>query len=671
MAEFVFDVETFYDSASGYTLKKMTTEEYINDPRFHLFGAGISKNGGPARWIPGEQLPRVLEALQLGKHTVICHNAPFDLAILNWRYNVQPGRIVDTLAMARGLLGNTSSLSLDALSTRFELGAKGLAVQNMDGIRHPDPEMLAALARYCENDVELTWKLYQRLKPAFPPAEHVIVDLTTRMFTEPSFYLDERAIAREIELADTRRETLLARAGCEIGDLRSDDKFAALLLALDVEPPKKLSVKKTAKKGEPVYVWAFAKSDPDFKALAAHEDETVRWACEARLGLKSTIKESRAQRFMSICRRFGRLPIALDYYGAATGRYSASSSARVNCQNLPSVRGSKDPDVGLLRKSMIAPKGKKVAVIDASQIEARIIAWLAGQADLVEAFAQGRDVYSEMATKIYGRPVDRKKNPEDYVPGFLGKCCTLGCGYQMSYFKFAQTVFGGMLGGPSILFDDAMADTLTVDVNRFARWASGKEDLTARIEETRPAALDQRTWITHLACAQRIIATYRDSNDAIVRYWATCGQMIDDMLNGVERQYGPVRTAKDKLILPNGMPILYVGLERGEDGDYSYLRRKEGRVQRVHTYGGSVAENISQALAGAYVKDAMVRMYLKYKLRTILQVHDEVVLMVDEETAQRDYDRALECMVTPPAWAVGLPLAAEGDIADSYGDAKG
>jgi len=670
MAEFVFDVETYYDSAAGYTLKKMTTEEYINDPRFHLFGAAISKDGGRARWVPGPQLPAVLEALRLDRHTVICHNAPFDLAILSWHYGVCPGRVVDTLAMARGLLGNTVRLSLDALSERFGLGAKGLAVQNMDGVRAPDADTLAALASYCENDVALTWGLYQKLKPSFPAAEYVIVDITTRMFTEPLFLLDERTIAREIELADTRRETLLTQAKCEIGDLRSDGKFAVLLQSLGVEPPKKLSVKKTAKKGEPVYVWAFAKSDPDFKALAQHDNEMVQWACEARLGLKSTIKESRSQRFMSICRRFGKLPIALDYYGANTGRYAASSSAKVNCQNLPAVRGSKDPDVGLLRKSMVAPSGKKVAVIDASQIEARIIAWLAGQHDLVEAFAQGRDVYSEMATKIYGRLVDRKKNPEDYLPGFLGKCCVLGCGYQMSYFKFAQTVYGGMLGGPSILFDDAMADTLAADVNRFARWASGKEDLTARIEETRPAALDQRAWVTHLACAQRIIATYRDSNDAIVRYWASCGQMLDDMFDGVERQYGPVRTAKDRLLLPNGMAILYVGLERDEDGDYSYLRRKEGRVQRVHTYGGSVAENISQALAGAYVKDAMVRMYLKYRLRPILQVHDEVVLMVDEATARRDYDRALECMVTPPAWAVGLPLAAEGDIADSYGEAK-
>jgi len=670
MSVYVFDAETFYDSKQGYTLKKMTTEQYINDPRFHLFGFSVSRDGGKPRWVPEEKVEFMLRQLKLHEHTVVSHNAKFDMAILSWKYGVRPRRIVDTLAMARGVYGNTESLSLANLADRIGVGAKGDAVLHMDGMRYPSSVMLSKLADYCNNDVALTWGVYQELKPLVPPAEQIVIDITIRMFTEPSFVVDRRMVEREIELTNQRREELLSRAQCELADLRSDAKFAAVLESLGISPPKKLSAKKSEKAGHPVYTWAFAKSDPDFKALLDHEGDTVRWACEARLGLKSTIKESRAQRFLGVADRMGMMPIALDYYGANTGRYAASSSEKMNAQNLPAIRGSEDPDVGLLRKSLAAPKGKVVVVSDASQIEARIVAWLAGQEDLISAFAEGRDVYSEMASKIYGRHVDRRKNPaEDYIPGFLGKCTTLGCGYSMSFFKFGQTVYGGMLGGPQILFDDAMAEQLGVNVAMFGSLANNK-DFAGRLAETKPAAVDMAQWVTHLACAKKIVNTYRLSNPRIPEYWKTCGGMIDAMFEGNEVQYGPVRTAKNRLILPNGMALLYKDMERNEDGDYSYLRRKEGRVQRTKLYGGALTENICQALAGAYVKEAMVRMYLKYGHRPILQVHDEVVVLSDESRAQQTLDEVNECMTTPPAWASGLPLASEGEFASAYGFAK-
>ncbi len=591
MARYVLDIETMYDSKAGYTLKKMTTEEYINDPRFKLFGMCVSKDGGEPVWVPESKMKRVLKALKLHEHTVICHNSAFDIAALAWHYGVRPKRIVDTLSMCRGLFGTIDSNSLSAVCERLGLGQKGGYIENMDGVRELTPEIEEKLASYCKQDAALTWKLYKQLIPQFPATESVIVDLTVRMFTEPVFELDAACIDREIELADKRREDLLARAGCTIEDLRSDAKFAKLLIELGVDPPKKLSAKLTAKRGEPVHVWAFAKSDADFKALLQHENELVKWASEARIGLKSTIKESRAQRFKSIQERFGRLPIALDYYGAGTGRYSASSSAKVNAQNLPAIRGSKDPDAGLLRKSMRAPAGHKIVVVDASQIEARFVAWLAGQNDLVESFAQGRDVYSEMATNIFSRPVDRKKNPDDYIPGFIGKCVVLGCGYGLGMFKFAQMIYAGMLGGPSVLFGADMAKQLSIDVNRFADRAATNDEFAAKLEGNRPAAVSQRDWIVHCACAQKIIRMYRSSNPMIEQLWGTCDLLIDAMYNGEELQFGPLRTGKNCVWLPNGMRLQYRDLERDENGRFSYLRRKEGRVQRVGIYGGSLTEN--------------------------------------------------------------------------------
>lgn len=670
MSVYVFDVETFYDTRDGYTLRKMTTESYINDPRFHVFGFSICRDGGKPHWVPEERVETMLRQLRLHEHTVVSHNAMFDMTILSWKYGVKPKRIVDTLAMARGVFGNTESLSLSALSEKLNLGTKGDAVVHMDGVRFPSGHLAQQLGEYCNNDVALTWGLYSYLSPLVPPVEQAIIDITTRMFTEPSFVLDKGLIQREIKLTEGRRDELLSRVGCTLADLRSDIKFAKVLEAMSVTPPKKQSAKKSEKAGHPVYTWAFAKNDPDFKSLLDHDDEMVRWACEARIGLKSTIKESRAQRFLGIAERMGVMPIALDYYGAATGRYAASSSEKVNAQNLPAVRGSKDPDAGLLRKSLAAPAGHSIVVSDASQIEARFVAWLAGQEDLLEAFAQGRDVYSEMATKIYGRHVDRKNNPDDFIPGFLGKCVTLGCGYSMSFFKFGQTVYGGMLGGPKILFDRDMADQLGVNTEMFARSMAANDEKGARAAESCPAAIELADWLVHLACAKKIVTTYRNNNPAIPQYWATCSAMIDDMYHGREMEYGPLTTEKDKLRLPNGMYLLYKGLERSESGDYSYLRRKEGRVQRVKVYGGSLTENICQALAGAYVKEAMVRMMLKYGHRPILQVHDEVVVVSREDSAEQTLKEVNECMTTVPRWAYGLPLASEGDFAHAYGFAK-
>jgi len=674
MDYFVVDFETFYDSKSGHTLSKQTMEEYINDPRFHVFGFSVKKNGGKSLWVPEEKVSTLLRQLKLHEHAVIMHNALFDAAILNWKYGIKPKFIVDTLAMARGALGNEESLSLSSLADRFGIGKKGDAVLHMDGVRQLSPQMMHKLGEYACNDADLTWELWLKLKEGFPKVELVVIDITTRMFSEPTFVLDKNCILRELELEEQKKEKLLAQAQCTMEDLRSDAKFAVLLENLGVDPPKKLSVKKTAAAqvkdpaALPVYTWAFAKSDPDFKQLQEHENEMVRWLVDARLGLKSTIKQSRAERFLKIADRMGVMPVALTYYGASTGRYSASSSEKVNMQNLPAARGSKDPDVGLLRKSLRAPDGKVVIVVDASQIEARLVAWQAGQKNLVEAFAQGRDVYSEMASVIFGRKIDRKKNPDDYIPGFIGKCVVLGCGYGMGHVKFGATIFSGMLGGPRVLFDDSMVSTLGVDLNDYARYVQKSDVLRRQLSETKPASVSIESWIKHAACSKRIIDTFRANNPAIPEYWKLAEEMLYAMWKGHDGMIGLFEIHKNFLVLPNGMKLYFKELEKTQDG-FTCLRKKEGRVKRVKMYGGAVVENLSQALAGAYVKESMVRAYLK-GYRPILQVHDEVVVVADESDAENAFRVVSACMETPPSWASGLPLASDGGFAGSYGECK-
>lgn len=659
------DFETYYDKE--YSLSKMTTEEYINDPRFETIGYSIQIEDDDPTWHTGDD---AFIKKSLGSQSwwddviLIAQNTVFDGAILAWRYGLRPAFYIDTLSMARPFHNANVGVGLAKLVEFYALGAKGKEVVAALGKRRADFSIdeLAAYGGYCRNDVDLTWRLYHVLQERVPKAEMKLIDLTLRMYITPSLCLDRELIEQELDNEIERKEKLMEQLDCDQEMLSSNAKFAGFLTQLGVDPP----MKKNAK-GK--FIPAFAKSDADFVALLDHEDVMVQAAVEARLGVKSTQKESRARRFLGIHDRMGgKLPVALGYYNAHTGRYGAFDSQ--NLQNLPRV-DKKNPRSGLLRKAIMAPPGHKLVVADLSQIEARMLVWQAGQEDKIEAFAQKRDVYSEQASVIYGRPVDRKKVADDFLPGFIGKCVTLGCGYGLGYPKFGGMIYVGMLGGEGILFGDDYVETLDTDPFSYAARLSLK--MAERVEAVRPAAIDEDTWYKHMSVAQKIIKQYRDDNPKVVKYWDVAHDAITAMFNGEEMEFGGptgdlLKVEKNRIWLPNGMPQLYEGLEV-RDGEYSFLRRKERRVQRVRVYGGALVENLTQALARIVITDVM-RKADKHGYRVALQVHDEVVLVVPEDEADEAYTNVLGWMREPPKWAPGLPLDAEGGVEQRYGNAK-
>lgn len=668
------DFETYYDK--DYSLSKMTTEEYINDPRFQIVGVSTKIGDEPARWYSAsDPLRYSIHLAHLNDAMVLCHNTAFDAAILSWRLGIRPKFLIDTLSMARAVIGQTKPHSLAKLAEHYGIGAKGTEVLNAIGKRREDfsTAELAAYGRYCVNDTELTHRLFKIMGKGYPKDELRMVDLTLRMYTQPELALNKQTIQREIDLEKLRKDTLLDNLGGRFGadDLRSNDKFAEVLRSLGVEPPTKVSAKRSEKAGHEVRTWAFSKADADFKALMEHDDPMVVTAVEARLGHKSTQKATRAQRFMGIATRMGRLPVALGYYAAHTGRYGGWD--KQNLQNLPAARGSSSPDVALLRKSIEAPPGKKIVVADLSQIEARLLVWQAGQNDKVEAFAQGRDVYSEQASVIYSRKVDRKKNKEDALPGHVGKATILGCGYGLGHPKFGGMMRVGMLGGPGVTFDDSFADQLHVDVSYYARQLASNDDLQKRVAAVKPLGVTDELWTTHMACANHIINVYRADNQMVKNYWRVANEAIIAMYKGEEFEFGGpsgnlLRTEQGAMVLPNGLRLLYPEMEY-KDREFSCLRKKEGRVQRVKMYGGGVVENITQALARIVIGESMLKADRR-GLNVVLQVHDEIVLVVPEDSAEQVYDDVIGWMRVPPVWAPGLPLDAEGGVADRYGDAK-
>ena len=387
----VIDFETAW-SKKEYTLSLMTTESYIRDPRFKAWGCAykyLDEDTEPV-WIPGDQLQRFFDGIDWSTTAILAHNAQFDGSILHWKYGHLPCFIFDSLSMARGLYGTDVGNSLAKLAARFDLPPKGDAIHSSDGYLDELPMAVhEELADYCCHDTWLCAQIFSRMIDEYPKKELRLIDLTLRMYIDPQLKLDPYMLKEAIEEEKERREGLLKRIAVPEEDLASNPKFAEVLRVMGVEPPTKVS--KTT--GEITY--AFAKNDALFQALLQHDSEDIVTLCEARLKVKSTLERTRAQRFLDIAGR-GALPVPLDYYKAHTGRWAASKGSGLNLQNLG--RGS------FLRKAIMSPEGYSLVACDLSQIEPRVLAWLANYRELLNIFASGQDAYAAFGAQMFGIP---------------------------------------------------------------------------------------------------------------------------------------------------------------------------------------------------------------------------------------------------------------------------
>lgn len=415
----VLDFETFYSKT--FSLRKLTTEEYIRDERFEVIGVGVKVGNAAPQWFSGtkDETAKFLSTLPWGSAHLLCHNTLFDGAILKWIFGFAPKFYLDTLGMARAIHGVEVGGSLAALSEHYKLGTKGDEVIYAEGKNRADftNQELASYGAYCVNDVELTHKLWLELSSAFPEDELKLIDMTLRMFINPILEVDDAMLndrleelrAEKLELLGSLKEKLNCENEEEVRKkLASNKKFAELLQEFGVEAPIKIS----PVTGKNTY--ALAKNDEGFIALTEHEDPFIQQLCAVRLGTKSTLEESRIERFIDIGKRNrGRLPAPLKYYGAHTGRWAGFD--KINFQNLP----SRDKRKKTLKNAVVAPDGYVVINCDSSQIEARVLAWLAGQDNIVEQFANNEDVYSIFASIVFKRPISKA----DPVERFVGKTC--------------------------------------------------------------------------------------------------------------------------------------------------------------------------------------------------------------------------------------------------------
>lgn len=597
MNTLTIDFETYY--APDFSLTKLTTEEYIRDDRFEVIGVAIQENDGHPQWFSGtdKEIKEWLSKFDWENSFALAHNAMFDSAILSWKYAIKPKAWFDTLSMARATDGLEAGNSLAKLAVRYGLGTKGTEVMDAKGKRRVDfhPIGLLKYGEYCKNDVALTYKLFEILLPRFSLHELKLIDLTLRMFYDPVLFLDTPLLEQHLMQVKARKEKLLAACIADKDTLMSNIRLGELLISMGVEPPMKTS----PATGKDTY--AFAKNDEGFKALAEHPDERVQAIVAARLGTKSTLEETRTERFISISKR-GRMPVPLRYYAAHTGRWGGDD--KLNLQNLPRK--------SLLKEAIIAPDGYVLIDADSSQIEARTVAWLSGQNDLVQAFEDKEDVYKIMASSIYNKAQEEITAEERFV----GKTTILGAGYGMGATKFALQLktFG-------VEIDDAEA--------------------------------------------ARIIQVYRDTYKQIPRLWKEANSALNAL---IEKKAAPVGCQPQALcltesgfLLPSGLYLNYRDLQPAEDG-FTYY----SRAGRIKIYGGKVIENVCQALARCIIGEQMLRISKRY--RVALTVHDAVMAVVPEEQEKEALLYINECMRWRPSWASTLPLACELGMGKSYGD---
>lgn len=597
------DFETYWDK--DYTLKKMSTTEYVRHELFKTQCVGIRTNREPeAKYYRGSEVARVLADYDWSDTAVLAHHAHFDASILSHHYDVHPAYFYDTLSMARPLHGGKIRNDLDTLSRHY--GGKGKlrdVLGKTKGIREWDKALYQEAGAYCAQDVDEMWRIFRRMLEFYPPDELDLIHHTVMCYVEPILMVNEERCKEEHKNEIKRKKGLFETVGLSKEILRKRDYFAQLLRYSGVEPPTKIS----PANGKRTY--AFAQADLAYQALQTHPNEHVRDLIAARTAAASNLAETRAARLLLHAQP--KLPLYLAYGRAHTLRWGGGD--KNNPQNYP-----RD---GKLRACIVAPPGYRLVTIDSAQIEARVNAWLAQQFDLLDQFRaydagdKSQDPYKLFAAQaIYNKPVEEISNAER----FLGKVCILGLGYQMGGPKFQYTVLAGLMGPP-----------MDIDLKE----------------------------------AYRVVYAYRDRFDCIKNQWRTFQNLIPTLWGGgTPMEYGPLVFDKQKVWLPNEMYLRYPGLHRRMNIESGFMEWRYNGNDKI--YGGLLVENIVQALARIIVAWQILKLADHWRLVNL--VHDEGVFCVPEEQSQECLEEAEAVFCVPPPWCSDLPVAGEGVISQEY-----
>lgn len=601
MNTITIDFETYYDTK--YSLKKLSTIEYVRDSQFKAHGCAIKFNNEPSIWVSHADLQTYFDSLNINDYLWIAHNGLFDFLVLAEIFNTKPKHLADTLSMAKGVLPPGTTCSLENLAQLFKLGKKGDELCESKGVKTFEPALELKIANYAKNDADLAYSLYQKLKPYMPDSELRLINTTQRWGTQATLELNVPLLQTAATEAHESAAIKVTKAALGKTLLRSNKQFAEWLKDRGITPPMKVSPR-TGK-----LTWSFAKNDLEYQDFKADHPELAH-ILEAKEAVASRIEETRANRMIFVGTHGSKLmPMPLNYYGASnTGRFSGAG--KLNVQNLG--RGSK------LRRAIIAPDGYNILVADSSQIELRMNLWFCGQTNILDILRNGGDVYCHTAASHFGYPVNKKDNPNERM---MGKLISLGLGYQMGYKKFRIQAALGALGTP-------------------------------------------KTYLTEQE-AYTTVQNYRNDHAQIKAMWDWLSKTIIPNMSqpGFSLKYKCIEFVTGGVILPNKMMILYPDLICDENNQWTF---DKGGI-RSKLYGGLMLENIIQALARILVFEQMMSTEDRVpSMITVSSTHDEYLALETIEQSQATFDIMLDEMSKSPTWAPDLPVQAAGGFDKCY-----
>ena len=633
------DLETYW--AVGHSLTKMSPIAYCMHPDTEIISCAFKFGNDPTVVVFGEQaVIDYCNSVDWSQYWVVGHNmSGFDAMILSWRLGVKPKLWGCTLAMARPIHAKDVGLSLAKLVAHYGLGYKDqsalIATKGKNLCDFSDDE-IDEMRIYNAADVDQCYGLLLKLIPQTRKEEVKLIDMTIRMLVEPTFESNSLLLANTLTEESVRKKAMLVEAArkMDVYEIGMDDdeaaaaaltvlssaaKFAAFLRTIEVDVPTKVSP--TTGKEIP----ALAKTDEGFLALQEHDDPLVATAAAARLDAKSTILQTRIQAFMDASNAHPekKVPIPLKYYGAdTTGRWSGWG---YNPQNLPRVNPYNPRPSDALRRSLIAPAGHKVVVADLSGIELRVNHFLwqvPSSVAMYQAEPEKADLYKDFASRLYDIDYDDVTKVQRQV----GKVAHLGLGFGAGYVTFQKVA--KLMGGVDITEDES----------------------------------------------RDIVDKWRDEYNEITVGWRTCHAALGTIMRGAEGNavdpWGMVVPVAEGLKTPKGL-IRYPDLrtEVNEEGNRQEFVYGHGR-NKARIYAGKIDENIVQHLARCVIADNALTVQRLTKMNPALMVHDELVYIVPEDEAEQTLDVVQQVMRTPPEWWPELVTWSEGDIADTYGDAK-
>lgn len=679
----VLDFETYWNS-KDYTLSKIGPISYIRDSRFsaqlmsYIVTDASTMTYDKVRVAEHDNIPAVLAALKLDAPDVVtvAHNGNgFDFLILSEIYHVVPRIAIDTMCMERWTgVSRIQNESLKSMAKFFQCGEKVEGTVISDGRKWPEdftPDERTAFIQYCRNDTEQCFLSFKAMLPFMTADALLFSSITARMACNPVLRLDDDMLTAYLnELSDkvTKARNDINKMFMFKSDedflkaIRSSASFVKMLELLGRKPPMKYSVAKSETKRKKleaegktnlseedyaVYTPALAKSDLDFVAMASDADERVALLVRTRLENNSSIQRSRAETFHALAKSGRPMPVMLNAFKAHTSRYTAGnsegSSDKLNLQNL----SKRDPSQLTLRKAVQAPEDMALVACDSSQIEARILAYVANETELVDAFRRGADPYADLAEKIFQIPSEKihkgAKSGDKKLKAYrnVGKTGILSAGYGVGWRKYADTLL-------------RQGVRLSSDIDQ------------------------------HYEMAHHAHNVYRASNPNIVAFWDTCQTVIKALYLGYSGEFGgpndnifqysvaPICGRDDvpTIIGPNKYTLRYFKLscevsEKNNREEYYYTRVKGKSELKTKIYGGALAENLCQYLAFALLQWQACRM-TEQGIRLIANIHDSFLAICPEDEAEHTKSVMESCMSSVPDWLGDFPVACEAEIGKDY-----